>query len=73
MARLPAPRCGVIRLSVGPQDEVYKGQELGVVADVLGGNPEKVIAPFDGVVIGVTLNPVVAKDGGVLHLAKPVK
>lgn len=65
-----APRCGVLRLQVNVQDEVRKTDELGVVTDVLGGNPEEIHAPFDGVVIGVTLNPFVAKDGGVLHLAK---
>lgn len=65
-----APRCGILRLSVDVQAEVRKNQELGVVADALGGKPEKILAPFDGVVIGLTLNPLVAKDGGVLHLAK---
>lgn len=67
-----APRCGVIRFNVDVKDEVRKNDVLGVVADVLGGKSEQVLAPFDGVVIGITLNPLVAKDGGVLHLAKRV-
>ena len=68
-----APRCGILRLNVTVMDEVHKGEKLGVVADVLGAKAQDVVAPFDGFVIGISLNPLVAKDGGVLHLAKRVK
>lgn len=67
-----APRCGILRLDVAVQDEVRKNDRLGVVGDVLGENPEEIFAPFDGIVVGITLNPYVAKNGGVLHLAKRV-
>lgn len=69
---LKAPRCGILRLCVDVADQVRKDDTLGVVADALGDNAEEICAPFDGVVIGVTLNPLVAKDGGILHLAKRV-
>lgn len=65
-----APRCGILRLKAGVLDEVCKSDVLGVVSDALGENPEEIVAPFDGIVVGVTLNPFVAKHGGVLHLAK---
>ncbi len=68
-----APRCGLLRLDVGVQDEVRKQDRIGVVSDALGEDAEEIHAPFDAVVIGVTLNPFVAKDGGVVHLAKRVK
>ncbi len=67
---LKAPRCGILRLHARVRDRVRKGDELGVVADVLGKTSETIVAPFDGVVIGVSLNPLVAQGGGVLHLAK---
>jgi predicted deacylase len=67
---IKAPRCGILRLKVHVRDRVQKDQELGAVADVLGNNVEKIIAPWAGVVIGTSLNPLVAKDGGIVHLAR---
>jgi predicted deacylase len=68
-----APRCGILRLQVKVRSEVRENQELGGVADVLGGNSEKILAPYDGVVIGASLNPLVAQGGGVVHLARRVR
>lgn len=67
---IKAPRCGILRLEAGILDQVKADQHLGVVADVLGNKPEHIVAPFDGVIIGMTLNPFVAKGGGVLHLGR---
>lgn len=67
---LKAPRCGILRPHVEVNQVVHAGDVVGVVSDVLGDGPEDVIAPFEGMVIGITLNPFVAKDGGILHLAK---
>ncbi len=68
---IKAPRCGILRLNIQVKDEVQEGDCLGEVSDVLGDRPEYLTAPFAGIVIGVSLNPFVAKDGGVVHIAKP--
>lgn len=68
-----APRCGLLRLDVNVQDEVRAQDRIGVVSDVLGEAAEEIRAPFDAVVIGITLNPFVANRGrrGAFGQARP--
>jgi uncharacterized protein len=65
-----ARRGGVLHLNVELGDAVRDGQQLGRIADMLGDEARPVLAPFDGLVIGKTLNPLVSQGDGVLHLAK---
>jgi uncharacterized protein len=65
-----ARRGGVLHLNVELGDRVREGQALGRVADMLGDEARPVLAPFDGLVIGKTLNPLVSQGDGVLHLGK---
>lgn len=68
-----APRCGIFRPKVQVNDDVKMNDSLGSVADVLGDNEVPVLAPFDGLIIGTTLNPFVAQGGGIVHIAKRVR
>ena len=64
-----ARREGMLRLAVNPGDRVRKGANLGLVGDSLGdAQPVKLTAPFDGIVLGVALNPLVHRGEAVVHL-----
>jgi len=65
-----ARRSGLLRVDVQLGDVVRKGQRIGTIADALGESTVAVRAPFDGVVIGESRNPVVHQGDGILHLAE---
>ncbi len=63
-----APQSGVIYLEAALGGKVKKGDLLARVTDPLGGAADEVRAPFSGIVIGHTNNPLVHRGDGVLHL-----
>jgi len=65
-----APQSGVIYLEVGLGERVARRAHLARITDPLGGRPVEVRAPWDGVVIGHTNNPLVHRGDGILHLAR---
>lgn len=64
-----ARRSGLFRLAVDLGDQVAKGAEVGVVADAHGHSRGSIRAPFDGLVIGLTRNPMVSQGDALVHLA----
>ena len=68
---LRASRSGILHLGVGLGDMVSRGQSLGQVAvDFFTKKSLSVKAPFDGMVIGYTNNPLVNQGDALIHLAK---
>lgn len=65
-----ARRGGLLRLHVGQGEKVTQGQPIGTIADPFGEEAAPLRAPFDGIVIGMTLNPVVHGGDAVVHLGR---
>lgn len=63
-----ARRSGIVRLSVELGDKVTAGQKIGLIADVFGDDPYTLKAPFDGIVIGHSNNPIAHQGDGILHI-----
>lgn len=64
-------RSGIATLWVGLGDVVQKGQPIGRVHDAFGKKLSQISAVADGVVIGVTLAPIVNRGDAVVHIAEP--
>jgi predicted deacylase len=64
-----ARQSGILRLQAQLGDRVLRRQRLGSIANAFGDNLVAVTAPFDGLVIGHTNNPLVNQGDAVLHLA----
>lgn len=67
---LRTPRGGVFHDAIRPGDKVKAGETLGVVMDIYGRKRAKVVAPWNGMVIGMVCNPLVSRGDAILHLAK---
>jgi predicted deacylase len=65
---LRASRGGICRLTVELGQHVRKGEQLGIVADALGGDAVKVTATRGGVVLGRRLNPLVHRGEALIHI-----
>jgi uncharacterized protein len=63
---------GLLRLRVVEGQRVERQQVLGVVSDPFGNEPNTLVAPFDGVVIGLALNPVVHGGDAAIHVGRLV-
>jgi predicted deacylase len=63
------PCSGILHSEVTLGQRVTKKQKLGVVADAFGDKPVKIVAPFKGIVIGATQNPLVNQGDGIFHIA----
>ncbi|MEM0980640.1 MAG: succinylglutamate desuccinylase/aspartoacylase family protein [Cyanobacteria bacterium P01_H01_bin.58] len=63
------PTSGILRANVRLGQWVSKEQALGSVANAFGDEAIKITAPFDGIVIGATQNPLVSQGNGVFHIA----
>lgn len=61
---------GILRLSAKGGQFVAKNQVLGLVSGPFGDEEAIVRAPFDGIVIGFTQNPVVHGGDAVVHLGR---
>ncbi len=67
---LRAGRSGVFYLEVGLGEHVAKRQAVGTVADPITGTERRILAPWAGVVIGHTNNPLVYRGDAVVHLGR---
>jgi uncharacterized protein len=64
-----AGRSGLARMQVEPGQVVRKGERLGFIADAFGDAPAVLRAPGDGMIIGVSRQPVVHRGDAVANLA----
>lgn len=62
---------GLLRFHVAPGDVVTEGQPVAACTSLLGEQRGLIIAPMDGVVIGLTTLPSVKPGDPVCHLAVP--
>lgn len=65
-----ARRGGLWRLLVEEGETVKSGEALGIIGDPFGADRITIRAPFDGIVIGKTNNPVVHGGDSLVHLGK---
>jgi predicted deacylase len=65
-----AGRSGILRVEVHLGDVVEKGQRLGFIGDTYGQRPLAVRAPVNGMVIGITRNPIVNRGDAVANVAR---
>lgn len=66
-----AAQGGFLRFHVAPGDLVEAGQAIATNADLLGNEHGVLLAPDDGVVLGMTTLPVVLPGEPVCHIAIP--
>lgn len=64
-----ARQSGVVYLDVGLGDRVVVDQVLGRISDPFGDFALEIHAPMDGLVIGMTSNPLVHQGDALVHLA----
>jgi predicted deacylase len=65
-----APRSGIFHHSATLGDPVVRHQQLGFVTSPWGGETKQVLAPFEGIVIGFTSNPLVYRGDALIHVAR---
>lgn len=65
-----AKRSGMVRLLVELGDEVTQGQVIGLIADVFGDDAQKLKAPYEGIVIGHSNNPLAHQGDGIVHIGR---
>ena len=68
---LRATAGGLLRFHVAPGEPVDKGQPIATNVGVFGDEQNTLVAPHDGVVLGMTTLPVVKPGEPVCHLAVP--
>jgi predicted deacylase len=66
-----AERTGILRFHVGPGDIVEAGQPLATNLSIFGRAQSVLIAPQDGIVLGMTTVPAVKPGEPVCHIALP--
>ncbi|HPY41763.1 MAG TPA: succinylglutamate desuccinylase/aspartoacylase family protein, partial [Thiolinea sp.] len=64
-----APQSGILHVKVGLGAAVSQGDLLGHVADPFGSHLERIHAPKDGLIIGVSTLPLVHEGEAIFHLA----
>lgn len=64
-----SPQAGMIHFSKKLGGKVKKGTLLGKVTDAFGRNPTSVIAPSEGIIIGISKIPLVNKGDAIFHVA----
>ncbi len=67
---LRAARSGVFYLDVALGERVARRQIVGIVADPITGSERPIRAPWPGVVVGHTNNPLVYRGDAVVHLGR---
>lgn len=67
---LRAPAGGLLRSYRSNGEIVKEGQVLGAVCDPFGEAEQEIIAPFDGVIVGRTVMPVVDEGDALFHVAE---
>jgi predicted deacylase len=68
MTVIRSTRAGLLRLRVGLQDEVAKGQVVATITDVFGDVIEEIVAPHAGPVARITTFPTVPSNERVVQL-----
>jgi hypothetical protein len=69
---LRASLSGILYLEVNLGDKVIKDQPLGSIAQLFSGRRNKIHSPFDGLVIGATMTPLVHQGDALIHIAESV-
>jgi len=64
-----APASGSLSVKTKPGSRVSEGDILGVLSDPYGESQVEVIAPRTGIVIGMTMIPLVNRGDGLFHIA----
>jgi hypothetical protein len=64
-----APRGGVAQMVRESGDPVRKGDVLGHVAGLFGEEPQEMVSPIDGIIIGHATLPVVHQGDALFHIA----
>ena len=67
---LRAPSGGLLRTYRADGDVVAKDTVMGAVADPFGREEREILAPFDGIIVGRAVMPVVNEGDAVFHLAR---
>lgn len=67
---LRAPAGGLLRMFKADGDVVKTGDVMAVVSDPFGEAEEDIIAPFNGIVVGRAVLPIVNEGDAVFHLAR---
>ena len=65
-----APRSGIFHLTSKLGDLARRGQQLGFLNAPFGDHSQPIQAPFEGMVIGHTSNPLVYRGDALVHLAR---
>ena len=65
-----ARSAGILRLKCKLGDRVTQGELLGAIEGLFGENPKRVKAPDDGIIIGLSTNPLVYQGDAVVHIAR---
>ena len=65
-----APMGGLLRTFRAEGDVVAKGDIMAMVSDPFGETEAEILAPFDGVIIGRAVMPIVNEGDAVFHLAE---
>ena len=64
-----ASQSGMIRFIKGLGSKVKQGMHLGTVSDAFGNNRSRVVAPSEGIIIGISNLPLVNKGDALFHIA----
>ncbi|RBW42411.1 succinylglutamate desuccinylase [Loktanella sp. D2R18] len=67
---LRAPIGGLLRTFKADGDLVREGDVMASVSDPFGEQEEELIAPFDGIVVGRAVMPIVNEGDAIFHLAR---
>ena len=70
---LRADRGGLLRFHGGPGDPVEKDQAIASVTSLMGRELDVLVAPRDGIIVGITTLPAVKPGDPVCHLGFPRK
>ncbi len=65
-----APRGGILLLDVELGDPVAKGQTVGNVSDTFSEVDRQIVSAHNGIVIGMTTNPIVNRGDAAIHVAE---
>ncbi|MFT7598929.1 MAG: putative deacylase [Acidimicrobiales bacterium] len=65
-----ARRGGIAQISVNTGDQVTKGQTIGLIHDAFGRQLSRINAPADGVVVGLSLDPLVNQGDALVHVGE---
>ncbi len=65
-----ARKGGILRMHVRLGDRLSRGEIVGEVSDAFGADVAKITSKTDGVVIGITNNPLVYQGDAIVHVAQ---